>query len=237
MFLFPGSLKHHDISLVLRNRKNYFTQGLTSKALLNIKKMLFNLIFLPISIFINSFGLTFHKIELKKLVPGSTVTNMDLFYKSVCSIKYDYDFENQEKIDHGFIGQELRDNGTISEKAYCRMRRLLMRLQKIVLPSLYYCNKAKSIMDIFYTVHKNKYGSYISPAEKFDFVLKKIYNKLDKKIKNDTFEIFLSGDGMQLTRTHTNTLNFTFKVLNENDSSALYTLGNLKILFLGNFSK
>jgi hypothetical protein len=225
MFLFPGSSKQHDISLVLRNRKEYFAQGLTAKTILNIKKMLFDLIFLPISIFISSIGLEFHKIELKKLTSGSTVTNFESFYNSVCSIKYTYGLENLEKIDHGFIGQEVKDISMLSEKAYSRMRRSLMR-QKIVLPSLYYCNKAKSIMDIFYTVHKNKYGSYISPAEKFDFVLRKIYNKLEKKIKNDTFEIFLSGDGMQLTRTHTNTLNFTFKVINENDSTALYTLGN-----------
>jgi len=209
MFLFPGSSKQHDISLVLRNRKEYFAQVLTAKTILNIIKMLFDLIFLPISIFISTIGLEFHKIELKKFTSGSTVTNFESFY-NVCSIKYTYGLENLEKIDHGFIGQEMKDISMLSDKAYSRMRSTLMR-QKIVLPSLYYCNKAKSFMDIFYTVHKNKYDSYISPAEKFDFVLRKIYNKLDKKIKNDTFEIFLSGDAMQLTRRHTNTLNFTLK--------------------------
>jgi len=170
--------------------------------------------------------LAFHKIELKKFVPGSTVSDIDFFYKKVCSIEESYDLENKDKIDCGFIGQEARDKAMLSERGYSRMRRLLMRLQRVILPSIYYCNKAKNMMDIFYTVHKNIHGSYISPSEKFDFVLTKIYNKLDKKIQNDTFEIFLCGDGMQLTKTHTNTLNFAFKVINENESTALYTLGN-----------
>ena len=53
-----------------------------------------------------------------------------------------------------------------------------------------------------------------------------------KNIANDTFEIMLSGDGLQITRTKTNTVNLTFNVINAKDTSTsgLYTLSNLKKL-------
>ena len=94
---------------------------------------------------------------------------------------------------------------------------------------LYKINSFKSKMNKFYTILQNSMGYYVEPIEKLTYVLTKIYSKLEKNIQNNTFELFLSGDGMQLTRTMTNSVNFTFKVLNEMDPNALYILGNFFI--------
>ena len=81
-------------------------------------------------------------------------------------------------------------------------------------------------MNKFYTILQNSMGYYVEPIEKLTYVLTKIYSKLEKNIQNNTFELFLSGDGMQLTRTMTNSVTFTFKVLYRMDPNALYVLGN-----------
>ena len=75
-------------------------------------------------------------------------------------------------------------------------------------------------------------GSYIDPFEKINFTIRKIYQKLNSVIENDTFNVHLSGDGMQLTKTKLNLINFTFKILNENNLSpnSIYTLGNFFLI-------
>ena len=48
------------------------------------------------------------------------------------------------------------------------------------------------------------------------------------EIKNNVFNLHLSGDGCSISKTKINIVNFAFKVLNEGDQSltGLYTLGN-----------
>lgn len=84
-------------------------------------------------------------------------------------------------------------------------------------------------------------GSYIKdPTSKIKFVCEKYLEKLGKlippeKVKDNTFKILLCGDGVNLTRTHLNILNFTFSLVNDEDLrlGGYYTLGkNFFILFM-----
>ena len=102
------------------------------------------------------------------------------------------------------------------------------KLRNVKLPALWKLNSFKKKMDQFFTVLQNSMGYYVEPIEKITYVLTEVYNKLDKNIKENTFDLLISGDGMQLTRTLTNTVNFTLKVLNEKDLNqplGIYTLG------------
>ena len=123
-----------------------------------------------------------------------------------------------------FVAQKAKDEISMSEKKYISFRNNMKKL-RANLPSLYKMNSFKTKMNKFYTILQNSMGYYVEPIEKLTYVLTKIYSKLDGRIQNNTFELFLSGDGMQLTRTMTNSVNFTFKVLNEMDPNALYILG------------
>lgn len=49
----------------------------------------------------------------------------------------------------------------------------------------------------------------------------------DKNYDNVVFEILLSGDSFNITKTHVNALNFTFSLINDKDLShkGFYILG------------
>jgi hypothetical protein len=81
-------------------------------------------------------------------------------------------------------------------------------------------------MNNFFSIKKNNYGCFVDCSSKIYFVLKKIYEELEKNIENNIFKIHLCGDGCSLTRTKFSIVNFCFKVLNQNNdkSSGLFTM-------------
>ena len=214
---FSNGSKYHEIILKLRKRLKHFGTGERN----NYKNedIFFYQIFLPLNIFFKNFGLEINRIELKEynsaLRQGGE-TN-DLRKKIV--IQKEFIVHNE-----AFVAQKAKDEISMSEKKYISFRNNMKKL-RANLPSLYKMNSFKTKMNKFYTILQNSMGYYVEPIEKLTYVLTKIYSKLDGRIQNNTFELFLSGDGMQLTRTMTNSVNFTFKVLNEMDPNALYILG------------
>ena len=84
-------------------------------------------------------------------------------------------------------------------------------------------------MNFFFPIIHNTLGVYVNAEEKIKYVIKKIYEDMSIQTKRitDTFHIHLSGDGMGISKTKTSLMNFTFKVINENNlsTSGLYTLG------------
>ena len=54
------------------------------------------------------------------------------------------------------------------------------------------------------------------------------------QVKDNTFNILLSGDGVSLTKTQINILNFTFSLLNDGDLSlrGFYILGKINYSIL-----
>ena len=80
-------------------------------------------------------------------------------------------------------------------------------------------------------VATNEYGSYIiDPKAKIAFVCTKYLEKLtelDEVMTENVFNVMLSGDGFNITKTHMNALNFTFSLINDGDLShkGFYVLG------------
>ena len=223
MELFEGLLNHHDIELKLRKRKSFFQTEIRNRD--TIIDMLFHLVFIPLNIFFKSMGLQIHNIELRKYTVGEQAISPNKF-KKVLTIRESFDAIAIPD----YVCQEAKDSANMSERKYTKFRKIINLLGGRM-NSLYGNNKLRRQMEKFYTILPNSLGFYVKPREKVNYVLNKIYEKLNRNVVNDTFDLLISGDGLQLTRTHTNTVSFTFKVLNERDSAALYTLGNFYLLY------
>ena len=140
--------------------------------------------------------------------------------------------------------QGIKDKTNQSNESYGLFRNAINDLlrqakQNYKLASKKKMNSFKLKLNKFYDINTNRFGCYVNVKEKIYFTLKKISEYMVKNgqsIKDNVFNIHLSGDGCTITRTLKNFVNFTFKVLNENDNSTsgLYTLGNL-IFFLKHF--
>ena len=177
--------------------------------------------------YLNSYGLGFNKIEISK----QTVNNYML------DIETNTTQETEQS--KAAICQTAKDVALMSDKSYIKFRNTLSPFSK--LSSLEECNIYKKRVNKFWNISGNEMGSYIKdPASKIKFVCEKYLEKLSKltppeKVKDNTFKILLCGDGVNLTRTHLNILNFTFSLVNDEDLSlgGYYTLGkNFFILFM-----
>ena len=223
MELFESNCINHDITLRLRKRQPFYQTNYANRQ--KLIDMFVLTMFIPLNIYFKSLGLQIHKIELKKYTTGEPATSSKEF-KKVLTIQES--FTAKEIPD--YMCQEARDTANMSERKYNKFRKVVNQLGGR-LASMYSSNLIKTQMSKFYTILPNALGFYVKPKEKVNFVLTKIFEKLGRMIANDTFDLLISGDGLQLTRTHTNTVNFTFKVLNEKDPSAIYTLGKFLIVF------
>lgn len=118
----------------------------------------------------------------------------------------------------------------MSERSYNTFRKALSPYINLI--SLKECNTHKERVNKIWSIRDNEMGSYVKePIEKIKFVCTKYLEKLIRsstnQVKDKTFNILLSGDGISLTKTHINILNFTFSLLNDGDLSlkGFYTLG------------
>ena len=130
------------------------------------------------------------------------------------------------------IIQEAKDRANMSEKNYIRFRKTCSKINSFKLPSLFKLNEFKFRLNKFFTIIKNEFGFYVEPDEKIKWILNKLYHKENFKLKNNIFRLHLSGDGMAASKTRVNLINFTFRVLNENNqkTSSHYILGNFLLV-------
>ena len=79
-------------------------------------------------------------------------------------------------------------------------------------------------MNQIWPIQTNSKGSFISnPIEKIKFVCQRfIQINSSEAVKDMTFKLLLCGDGVQITKTHINLLNFTFALLNDGDMSLIF---------------
>ena len=170
--------------------------------------------------YLKSYGLAFNKIQI---------------YKHDINNEKDFDLEIESKepagIDKVALCQTARDVSLMSEKAYNKFRKTINPIAKIV--SLAKCNAYKKKVNEFWAIGNNLYGSFIlEPLKKITDVCEKYIDKMGKKtppepVKDNTLNIQLCGDGVMITKTHLNILNFTFSLLNDIDLSlnGFYSLG------------
>jgi hypothetical protein len=221
-------MNHESIELNLRKRTPYFNlrDQLNEKRKIKRKLIQFNN-------FLNSYGLRFKSIDI---CPQTSQTD-------------DFDLnirQDTETVDKAALCQTARDLSLMSERAYLKFRETISPIAE--LPSLDKCNAFKKQINqiwpisvdeadvrdpekIYNPSDSNKMGAFIAePVEKIKFVCQKYLEKMKPPviIEDNTFKIMICGDGLQITKTHLNLLNFCFTLLNKGDLShkGFYTLGN-----------
>ena len=219
---------HFTAEKKLRKRKNHFEVGRESrrKNKIFIRNQLEDL-----NAFLKSIGLQLNSVDIKK--KDDTIetvqpegVNIPEFDLKISGKSFKYCPSEIQLMQTA----KAVDSSNLSQRNYHTLRNSLSFTE---IPSLYKIKEFKKRLNKFFELKKNEYGSYVNAREKIEFVLKKVYKKLNKQIDNDTFSIKFSGDGTNITRTSVQLLNFTFTVLNDKDkcktSNGNYILGKNKI--------
>ena len=109
-----------------------------------------------------------------------------------------------------------KDISKMSDQNYSNFRKIIALHQdkESRLQSLPKIKKIRQIMNKFFTISTNFYGWFNEPFEKIAYVVKNTKFPMPF-IKDFVLKIHLSGDGLNLTRTRFNLVNFCFKILNE----------------------
>jgi len=231
-----------NINLMLRARMKYF--NLSKRAQFYVKKNLFFSLFFFLELYLKTFGLQFKYIEL---VPfneeAQTEFDEEEFNAEAKTAAFKI-FQKKIKISNIdtraielAILQNAKDKANLSFCAY-RAFRIKLKYININILSAKKLDSFKKKLNLFFPIFSNSLGCYVSAQDKIRFVIRKIFNQMIQnniEIKNNIFNIHLSGDGFQLTRTKINLFKLTFKVLNENKNSitGIYHLGkHYQLLFL-----
>ena len=173
--------------------------------------------------YLNTFGLCFSKIDIVTI----QTTNPSNKYKLDISQITDTPMDTQDDA----VSQKAKDLAMMSEKSYKIFRKTLGPLSNLV--SLRRCNVYKKKLNKLWAIKDNDLGSFIKePINKIKYVCQRFIDRNitinpDFRIENNLFKILLSGDGINITKTHLSILNFTFSLLNDGDLSykGFYTLG------------
>ena len=216
--------KYFEIPLKIIKRVRYFDY-VKETSRCRIKADFVKNIFVYLNIFFNSFGLAFHKIELKEHSFNETSRSENIH--QIISIKKENNDSDDVKLP--FIIQEARDRSNMSEKNYIRFRNACPKIKNFKMPSLFRLNEFKFKLNNFFSIKNNEFGFFVEPEEKIKWLLEKFYYKSNKKIKDKVFRLHLSGDGMAASKTRVNLINLTLRILNDGNqkTSSHFTLGNI----------
>jgi hypothetical protein len=210
-----------DINLNLRKRKNYFQ--LHEKAKINLKLELYKKIIFYFNLYLNTFGLKIKNLEIRpfndkiKLNYEDEDVTEEKKNDSFSLFRKKFSIETAANLDMNalsFSHQSAKDIASMSNINYLRLRKLLLKNKSCQLQSLKKLDFIKKKLNGVFTIKENSFGWFCDPFQKINFVLNSTKFKMpDKKIY-----IHLSGDGLVITRTRFNLVNFCFKILNETDS-------------------
>lgn len=215
-------MNHESIEISLRRgRVPYFNLHNKSTEKKRIKKKL-----IQFNNYLNTYGLSFNNIEISNQIE-------DDFRLEIAEVPKMYQTIKEKSA----ICQTARDEALMSERSYNKFRKILSPFAKLT--SLKRCNAYKKILNRFWLIDNNNMGSYIKePISKIKFVCKKYLEKISKlsppgQVKENTFKILISGDGVNITKTNLKIINFTFSLINDANLSrrGFYTLGKF-FLFL-----
>ena len=203
-----------------RRRTNYFNlrDKMRQKRKIKDKLKQFNN-------FLNTYGLQFNNIEI------TSVNNNEF------DLTIEQDIPEKQK---AAICQTARDNALMSERSYKDFRRTVRPLANLA--TLAQCNAYKKKFNQVWPtssvsddMKKTYQGAFIEePINKIQFVCQTFVERLvasdpTKNVENNTFNLLLCGDSLQITKTHLNLLNVCFTLINDGDLShnGFYTLGKL----------
>jgi hypothetical protein len=224
-----------NFNILLRERVKFF--NLSKRAQYNVKKNMFYSLFFFVEIYLKTLGLQFKCVELvpyneeAQLEFDENELNVEAKQAAYKLFLQKLKILNLDTSDNELaILQNAKDKANLSFLAY-RAFRIKLKYININILSAKKLDIFKLKLNLFFPIFSNSLGCYVSAQEKIKFVISKIYHQLIKnnqEIKNNTFNVHLSGDGCQLTKTKINIIKFTFKILNENNNSITgqYHLGN-----------
>ena len=217
-------MTHDSIELNLRaSRIPYFDLINKKHEKLKIKKK-----FLQFNRYLQTFGLCLKTIQISE-------NDQSNDFKFEIEKKIEIIDGPQTELELNAIFQNARDKACMSDRSYKTFRKAISPAAKIV--SLARCISYKKKVDAFWPIEINEKGAFIAePISKIKFVCAKYIERLEdpNTLKDKNFNILLSGDGLTLTKTHTNAFNFTFSLLNDGDMShnGFYILGKIKDRYL-----
>jgi len=216
-------MKFFDINLNLRKRKNYFDLNIHRQC--DAKLNIFNKILFFLNLYLNTFGLAIGKIELIKYQGEIKIEyeDSDLTCKKRQEAYnlFRKHFKVRERStlsqdELSYYHNSAKETSTMSDLNYAKFRKhvALHQEKESRLQSINKIKQIRSIMNRYFEIHQNLYGWFNEPFEKIAFVIRNTKFRLPLD-KNFNFKIHLSGDGLNLTRTKFNLVNFCFKLINE----------------------
>jgi len=158
--------------------------------------------------YLRTFGLGLDEVKIRKIDDNEENNG---------SFKLDI-IEERKSIDTASLCQKVRDIASVSEKSYTRLRKTLLPITKLA--SLKKCNMFKRKINEIWQLGYNSLRSYIkNPKIKIKSVCEQLIKRLKTEefynLTNNTFNILLYGDGIQISKTHINIVNFCFSLIDE----------------------
>ena len=109
---------------------------------------------------------------------------------------------------------EIKDVCNISNENYRKMRKTLSKISPNKLSALKRIYSLKVQLDNHFRVNTNEKGCYIDPEQKIKFVCKKFLSR-NPNFPSNVFKIKLSCDGITISKTKVQLLNFSFNLLDD----------------------
>jgi hypothetical protein len=124
---------------------------------------------------------------------------------------------------------EIKDVCNISNENYRKMRKTLSKISPNKLAGLKRIYTLKVQLDNHFRVNTNEKGCYLEPEQKIKFVCKKFLSR-NPNFPSNVFKIKLSCDGITISKTKVQLLNFSFNLLDDQKNvlnvEHTYILGN-----------
>jgi hypothetical protein len=210
----------------LRRRKNFFdcehAQKERNKNLIKAQSATLNA-------FCRSIGLKIHKIILNR----NEVRMNDFEIEK--SIKVFIESQNLTNEEKAFKFLKAKDESNLSQKKYRIIRKAIMDIETCNIMGIKSIDPMKQRLNNFFRLENNEKGFYLNPIQKIIFVCRKF---LEKKPEYDRriFRIKLCCDGVALSSTKVNMLNFSFNLLDDETQNLnvldTYILGCLLIYLI-----
>ena len=225
-----------DEQILYRRRKRYFDCSLSQKKrnknLIKIKAYLLNE-------FTKSLGLEVKEIVLTNYENEMEEEDGDFFddqiqmqtFKTkhiIVTVHEDDPYQYTENY-KTLKCLEIKDVCNISNENYRTMRKTLSTISPNKLTGLKRIYSLKIQLDNLFIVNNNEKGFYFEPEPKIKFVCKKFLSR-NPNYTSNVFNIKLSCDGITISKTKVQLLNFSFNLLDDKKNvlnvEQTYILGN-----------